>query len=154
MKNLRISHVEYRSQTDADVAPYVFKKTFDERIIPAPRQMDALLTQLADFLRPLLQQLMRHNVVQSNNAAHVKLGQIELRLKGDGKPPGVPSNVWYPLIKKTHALMYVYDQLLTYGLGTANSILREYAGIERMDRPPLKKMHEEDAGFRGVRLMF
>jgi Fanconi anemia group M protein len=65
LRNLHIGAVEYRSEEDADVAPYTFRRQVDLRVVHPTATMRDLEAAYSDGFRPMVEELGRMGVIHN-----------------------------------------------------------------------------------------
>jgi ERCC4-related helicase len=65
LRNLHIGAVEYRSEEDADVAPYTFRRQVDLRVVQPTATMRDLEEAYAAAFRPMVEELGRVGVIHN-----------------------------------------------------------------------------------------
>lgn len=67
VRNLLIAHVEVRSENSIDVAPYVFKKSIQMKVVPLGDFLDKVRGDFQQLIDPYVRNLTQHQVLQGHS---------------------------------------------------------------------------------------
>jgi len=134
--NLRIAHVEVRTEEDPDVAPYTHVRLIEKVVCDVAGDLESLGLSFERLLSPVLTRLFRGGAINTNNAR--ELSAFSIHRAREKKV----ATVNYADLVVAQKLLGIYDDLRHYG---ASNSLPKMAKIAAEAQEAQRKLQKKEA---------
>ncbi|KAK9872531.1 hypothetical protein WA026_017996 [Henosepilachna vigintioctopunctata] len=128
IRNLMISHLEFRNEESPDVKPFVFRRKLETIVIPLGEKLNEVKTEFSQILEKYTRNLMKYQIIQGNYSTLTK-GRIFMA-KAEYQKRNVRPPNYNEVMRDLNICMSLYhanELLIRHGLRGFLSFLDQHA---------------------------